>query len=118
MLAILGNATTQLRVIRSSAAREEAFHIAETGVNYYQWHLAHFPADFKDGTGAAGPYVHDYIDKDTQVTVGRFSLTITAPSVGSTVVTIQSTGWTLANPKETRTITTKYGVPSLAKYAF
>src|SRR6185369_7484127 len=79
MLAILGNATTQLRLIRSTAAREEAFHVAEAGVNYYQWHLAHFPADYQDGTAAAGPYIHDYIDKDTQTLVGRFSLTVTPP---------------------------------------
>lgn len=118
MLAVMGNALAQLRVIRSSSQREQAFGIAEAGANYYQWRLAHFPSDFQDGTGQAGPYVHDYVDKDTNQILGRYSLTITAPAVGSTVVTIKSTAWTLANPNTKRSVTVRYGVPSLAKYAF
>ncbi len=118
MLAILGNAVYQFRVLRSSTYKEQSFHIAEAGINYYQWRLAHFPTDFQDGTGGAGPYVHDYVDVDTQTVIGRYSLAVTPPLVGSTVVTIASTGWTLANPNITRTVTTRYGIPSLAKYAF
>lgn len=97
---------------------EQALQIAEAGLNYYQWHLAHYPSDFQDGTGHAGPYVHTYIDEDTQTTLGQYSLTITPPSVGSTIVTIQSTGWTSAKPNVKRIITARYGVPSLALYAF
>lgn len=118
MVSVLGAAIYQFKVLRSTTYREEAFHIAEAGVNYYQWRLAHFPADFQDGTGSAGPYLHNYIDADTQTVVGQYSLQITAPLVGSTVVTILSTGWTTANPSIKRTITTRYGIPSLAKYAF
>lgn len=118
MLAVLATANLQIQALRSSVNREQALQIAEAGTNYYQWHLAHFPTDYQDGTGAAGPYLHDYIDKDTQVVIGRFSLQITPPPTGSTVVTIQSTGYTLKNPNQKRVITTRYGVPSLAKYAF
>jgi hypothetical protein len=118
MLGVISYSVYQLKAIRSSTNREQAFQIAEAGVNYYQWHLAHFPTDYKDGTGAAGPYVHDYVDKDTNAVIGRFSLNITAPSTGSTVVTIQSTGYTLENPNQKRVITTRYGIPSLAQYAF
>src|SRR5688572_151105 len=77
LMAVLGQAVIQLRVLRSTTQREQAFHIAEAGVNYYQWHLAHFPTDFQDGTGNPGPYVHDFVDKDSQITIGRFSLQIT-----------------------------------------
>lgn len=118
MLAVMGNAVAQLRVIRSSGQREQAFGIAEAGANYYQWRLAHFPADFQDGTGQAGPYVHDYLDKDTNQVIGQYSLTITPPATGSTVVTIASTAWTLANQSNKHKVTVRYGVPSLAKYAF
>ena len=38
--------------------REKAFQVAETGLEYYRWHLAHWPNDLQDGTGHAGPYVH------------------------------------------------------------
>ena len=121
MLAVLSYATSQLRLVRSTIAREQAFQIAEAGVNYYEWHLAHFVSDYYDGNASStspGPYVHDYYDKDTNIKIGQYSLIVTPPSVGSTIVTIKSTGYTSINPNTKRTITVRYGVPSLAKYAF
>ncbi len=123
IVGILGNATSQLRLARSSENKELAFHIAEAGVNYYQWHLAHFPSDYADGTGQTGcnpcgPYVHDYTDFDTGLVVGKYSISVTPPPLGTTVVTIVSTGYTLANPNVKRIITVRYGIPSLAQYAF
>ena len=120
MLGVLSYATIQLRVTRSAINREVAFQIAEAGVNYYQWHLAHFGNDFWDGNASTtpGPYLHDFIDKDTNQKVGEFFLTITPPLVGSTIVTISSTGYTAQNPLQRRNVTVRYGVPSLAKYAF
>lgn len=119
-VSLLGYATAQLRTIRSTINSELAFHIAESGVNYYQWRLAHFPADFWDGNASTtpGPYTHDFIDKDTNQKVGEYQLTVTPPETGSTVVTIQATGYTTQNPNTKRTVTARYGVPSLAKYAF
>ena len=120
MLGALAYAVSQLRVIRGSVNREQAFQIAEAGVNYYQWHLAHFPQDFWDGNASTtpGPYVHDYYDKDTNQKIGEFSLNITPPLVGSTITTIRSTGYTFDNPNQKRTVVVRYGIPSLAKYAF
>ena len=43
--------------IRTTAAKEQAFQIAEAGINYYQWHLARYPTDYTDGTTTPGPYV-------------------------------------------------------------
>src|SRR3989344_7535066 len=119
MLAVLSYATTQLRVLRSTVNREQSFQIAEAGANYYQWRLAHYPADFWDGNASTtpGPYIHDYIDKDTNEKVGEFALTITPPLTGSTVVTITSKGYTMNNPAQKRTVTVRYGIPSLARYA-
>jgi len=118
MLPVLENVIAQISALRSAIDREEALQIAEAGINYYQWHLAHFPTDYQDGTGQPGPYVHDYIDKDTQEIIGQFSLVITPPSTGSTITTVESTGWTNDNPVFTRKITAKFGIPSLSKYAF
>lgn len=110
--------TGKLQLLRLSTEREKAMQIADAGINYYQWRLAHFPDDYNDGTGLPGPYVHDYVDFDNWQSVGKFSLTITPPLTGSTIVTIQSTGWTNENPGLTRTIIARFGVASLAKYAF
>lgn len=110
--------TGKIQLLRLSTQKEEAMQIAEAGINYYQWHLAHFSNDYQDGTGASGPYVHNYTDFDTEQNIGKFSLTITPPVTGSTIVTIRSTGWTNENPGITRTITARFGIASLAKYAF
>lgn len=120
MLGLLGYATMQLRVTRSAVYSQQAFQIAEAGANYYQWHLNRYPADFWDGNASTtpGPYVHSYIDTDTGQTIGQFSLKITPPPVGSTLVTIESTGNAAGNLKEKRTITVRYGIASLARYAF
>lgn len=97
--------------------REQAFNIAEAGVDYYKWHLAHNPTDYQDGTGGPGPYQHEYQDKDGNI-LGYFSLGIGAPLSGSTVVTVSSTGWTVARPDVTRTISVRVGFPSLTDYTF
>lgn len=97
--------------------KEQAFHIAEAGIEYYRWHLAHAPEDFQDGTGEEGPYVHDFKNKDGDI-IGQFSLDITAPPNGSTVVTIESTGTILENPDISRTIKVQLAKPSFAKFAF
>lgn len=108
----------ELEVAQTRIDKEEALQIAEAGVNYYQWHLALFPTDYQDGTGNAGPYVHAFTDLTTEQVIGYYSLTITPPSTGSTIVTIQSTGWTSDNPNVKRVVTAKYGIPSLALYSF
>jgi len=97
--------------------REMAFQIAESGINYYRWHLAHAKGDFKDGTDHDGPYLHEYRDKDGNL-MGHFELQIGAPSLGSTIVTITSTGWLDSQPESRRTIKVRLGFPSLVDYAF
>jgi len=119
---------TLIKSVRMSTAREQAFQIAEAGVNYYQWHLAQFPTDFQDGTGSAGsvgggnygPYVHNFQDK-YGATIGSYSLTITPPPIGSTKVVITSKGTVNQTASSSfaysRTIQTILAVPSLAQYA-
>ncbi len=114
LLFVLGN---QLEYSNRQVASEMALHVAEAGVDYYRWHLAHDPDDFQDGTGAEGPYEHEYIDPQGNA-VGKYSLAITSPSLGSSIVTIRSTGWTYQYPSVKRTIRVQYGQPSFAIYSF
>ena len=118
MVPLLGIVMGQINYLKTSVAKEQSLQIAEAGINYYQWHLSHFQTDYQDGTGAPGPYVHEYVDRDTQNVIGSYSLIITPPLVGSTILTIQSTGWTNEYPNIKKTITVRYGIPSLAKYSF
>ena len=80
--------------------------------------LGAFPADYKDGGTGNGPFVHNYTDTDTEKVIGQYSLVIIPPVAGSTVVTIISTGSASGNPNIKRTVTVKYGIPSLAVYSF
>jgi hypothetical protein len=115
--ALLFILSLQLDVSNRQVLLENSLHIAEAGVNYYRWHLAHDPDDFQDGTGGPGPYEHEYVDPQGDA-IGKFSLEITPPTAGTSVVTIKSTGWTYKNPKIKRAVNVQYGQPSWAKYAF
>ena len=95
--------------------RERAIQLAESGIDYYRWHLAHNKTDFQDGTESPGPYVHQVYDKDGNV-VGEFSLSITPPLIGSTKVRIESTGIPVGSAVS-RKIRVEMGIPSMAKYA-
>src|SRR3990167_4864620 len=104
------------KAITARQNKEFAFQIAEAGINYYRWHLAHSPADYQDGTGGPGPYVHDYKDKDG-IVIGQFSLNITPPILGSTLVVVESTGNLNADTPVLRKIAAQLAKPSIAKYA-
>jgi len=112
----LGNTFLQLSV--RSLNKTRAFSIAEAGIEYYRWHLAHAPNDYWDGRGSTstGPYVHAYYDKNGDK-IGSFSLDITPPPPGSTVVGIRSTGYIDADPTIQKIIEVKLAIPSFAKYA-
>src|SRR5262245_52527835 len=91
------------KALRQTLGREQAVQVAEAGIDYYRWHLAHDADDYQDGTGAAGPYVHEFEDKDGNA-LGRFTLTVTAPPLGSTLTTVRSVGESYSTPGVTRTV--------------
>jgi hypothetical protein len=109
-------AATTIKAGRITFNREQAFQSAEAGIDYYRWHLAHAPADYKDGTAVAGPYVHSIKDKNGN-NVGQFSLAITAPPIGSTKVIIDSTGTSLLDSSYPRKLESQVAKPSIAKYS-
>ncbi len=113
--AIIVWAGANVKLVRQQRERELALHVAEAGVNYYRWHLAHAPTDYKNGTNQNGPYVIPYYDKDG-VKVGTYTLTITPPVTGSTVVTVESVG-SLVTSSSSRAVRVKLAIPSIAKYA-
>ena len=113
---LVGWTALNIKASREAFNREQALQIAEAGVDYYRWHLAHAPTDFQDGTGGPGPYVHDFRDKDGNI-IGQFSLTITPPALGSTLVVVESTGNLNADTPVLRKIAAQLAKPSIAKYA-
>src|SRR4051812_18896486 len=68
-------------VVNNNIKSQQAFNIAEAGINYYLWHLSHNATDYKDGQSTPttptslgyGPYVHNYVD-DNAKTTGTYTL--------------------------------------------
>lgn len=113
---LVGWFSTLIKSSRQLTDREQVFQIAEAGIEYYRWHLAHAPTDFKDGQLVSGPYVHDYFDRDGNK-IGSYSLDIVPPTTGSTIVTITSTGQLDSNLSAVRKIKARMAMPSIAKFA-
>jgi hypothetical protein len=109
-------AVLNLKAGKTAVARERAIQLAEAGTDYYRWHLAHAPADFQDGTGQPGPYVHDFHDKDGN-SVGQFTIDITPPTAGNSEVLVRSTGDTGVTYSPARTLAVTMMKPSFARYA-
>lgn len=90
------------------AQDETAFQVAESGLNYARWRLAHDPDNFDNETRTV---------TDQQAgSLGTYELTFEPPPTGSTVVEITSVGQTVQQPTRNVTLTARYGRPSLARF--
>lgn len=108
---------TYVGSVSREADKGQAFTIAEAGIEYYRWHLAHAPTDFTDGTSSStGPYIHPYYDRNNN-RIGEFQLTITPPASGTTILGIQSVGLVDSDASIRKVIEVKMGLPSLARYS-
>ena len=54
-IAISSYAIFENRASISKHNREQAFQIAEAGMDYYRWHLAHDKTDYYDGNSSSTP---------------------------------------------------------------
>lgn len=116
---LTGYVVVQKKATQATELKEKALQIAEAGLDYYKWRLAHDPTDMQDGTGAMGPYVHDFADPEGGI-VGQFSLDISGTSTCNTLsyVDITSTGYTTEEPNLSRVVYGRYARPSVAEYAY
>ncbi len=118
MGAIVSWVGNTFRATKTLSEREQAFYIAEAGIEYYRWHLAHAQQDFKDGRATSSPsYVHSYKDTSGNV-IGSFALQIIPPKTGSTLVTVIASGTVASSSVAARAIESKLAIPSFAKFSF
>lgn len=115
----MGYLVTQNRLSEHRYQLEKASEIAEAGLNYYRWYLAHYPDDVTNGTGLPGPYTHTYTDPELG-DIGEFSLSIASTTYCGDIASIDvtSTGHTYDNPSLERTISARYTQPTVAEYAY
>jgi hypothetical protein len=111
-----------------AASREQALELAESGVYWYRWYLAHNVEgktveqknDFWASGTAVGTQVDGYTASESDPEggeFGKYKLEVTPPVVGSTIVTVKSTGWTDKSPEVKRTIQVRFRQPAWCEYA-
>lgn len=116
VVAFVNWGVTSTKLAKRVQSREVALQIAEAGIEYARWYLAHYQNGYTLGNVTAGPYVYPFSDKDGEQ-IGTYTLSITPPPDGSTLVKIKSTGATLVDPSASRSINVHLAIPSLAKYS-
>jgi hypothetical protein len=110
---------TQSQVIDQKVELQRAVDIAEAGLNYYKWYLAHYPTDVTNGTGLPGPYTHVYYDSEGGA-IGEYSLSIASSTYCGDIssIDVTSSGFTYEDPSIVRTITARYARPNIAEYSY
>lgn len=112
-------ALTQGRYGRALYAREVALNVAESGIEYYRWFLAHNSSIMDTGTGLVSPYTYAVNDPEGG-TLGSATVTASATLQCGTVqwVDLVSRGTASANPGFPRTLAARYMRPSVAEYSY
>lgn len=116
MNALLSWSVTSSTFAKHVLAREQSLQIAEAGIEYSRWYLAHFRDGYSLGKSGEGPYTFSFEDKNGN-TIGQYTISVVPPLPGSTLVQITSQGVLLSDPASARTISVQLAIPSLAKYA-
>lgn len=127
LVSIIQFVTGNIKYSLQIRSREQAFQIAEAGIDFYRWYLAHnvegktatqIQAFWTSGSvyGVGASYEADYSDPSGGV-IGRYRLEVTPPSSGSTIAIIKSTAWTYKYPNVKRIIQVRLRRPSWSEYA-
>ena len=118
IMALSGYIFVQKKAQLAEENKQKAVNLAEAGLEYYRWHLAHFPSDLEDGTGNPGPYVHT-VDDPEGGTLGTFSLDISGETACNVVTSIDitSTGTSAGDPTLKRTLRARYTKPTVAEFS-
>lgn len=117
--ALSGFVLTQNRSQSMATAQSRGLAIAEAGLEYYRWFLAHYPNDLQNGTGAPGPYSIPYSDPEGGIT-GTIALSVTGNTAcgQTTSIDIRSTGTPSEAASAARTIQARYARPTVAQYSY
>jgi len=119
LTSFVGFIVTQSRLIDQRGSLEQAGQIAEAGLNYYKWFLAHYPSDTTNGTGLPGPYIGVYSDPEGGP-IGEYSLSVASTTYCGQIssLRVSATGYTYKAPNVRRVLTAKYSRPNVASYSF
>lgn len=115
------------RLSSDEVSRQKALQIAEKGVYYYKWYLAHNldgknQQQIRDFWNNGNPLgvVSEYnqvVNNFDGDAIGEFELSVQAPENNSTIVLVESTGWTYKHPNIKRKIKVRFRKPSWSEYS-
>lgn len=109
---------SQKQVSTVKNAEEQSLQIAEAGLNYYKWFLAHNPDDITNATTSPQPFVIAFDDPEGGE-IGEYSLEVDGNLACDEVTSIDitSTGYTYDEPERKRTVYGRYARPNVAEYS-
>lgn len=122
-LLIMGTITSyafeQAKYGRALYGREQAIAIAEAGLEYYRWFLAHNPNNLTNGTGLPGPYTYTVTDPEGG-TLGSASISVSGNTQCGVIqsIDITSQGTSNTNTAFKRTLFGRYMRKSVASYSY
>lgn len=122
LVSMLGYITSQIKFSINRVEKEKAFQIAEAGIYYYRWYLAHETSgktaleinSFLETGGPMG-FTPDSVE---YYGMGEYQLVIEPPIAGSTIINVESTGWSNKVPDMKRTVKVRFRRPSWSEYSF
>jgi hypothetical protein len=119
LTALTGVAVTQFRAQTYASGKARALTLAESGLEYYRWFLAHNPGNLTNGTGSPGPYTLTQYDPEGGV-IGATELTVTGNTSCGEVTSIDLKAVGIPNDSSgaRRTITARYAQPSVAEFSY
>ena len=126
LVSILQFVVSQMKFSLWTVEKEQSLQVAEAGVFYYRWYLAHATNNFDTaqlsnfwangnplGTTHDG-YTANFPANDP---IGKYTIEVTPPQANSTIFTVKVTGRTLKNSNVTRVIQVRFRRPSWSEYA-
>lgn len=130
LTSLLGYITSQISYSDDRVERERSFQIAEAGIYYYRWYLAHelsgktaaqVAAFWESNTpyplGVNSAYEAEFKDPEG-AGIGKYRIEVTKPDAGSTIVIAKATGWTYKKPSIMRVVQVRFRRPSWSEYIF
>lgn len=122
LVSMVGYIASQLKFSFNRVDKAQAFQIAEAGIYYYRWYLAH------QTSGKTAQQIDDFWQSEAVLGIpsyetdyeglGMYRLEVTRPAAGSTAVTVKSTGWTYGEPGMKRIVQVRFRRPSWSEYMF
>ena len=111
----------------NEVSRQKALQFAEEGVYYYRWYLAHSLdgknqqqiRDFWENNnplGVSESFNREVLNFDGEL-LGEFELSVIPPESNSTIVLVESTGWTYRHPHIKKKIKVRFRKPSWSEFS-